>query len=78
MFPGFQNSEDSGTMVPGDTGDESGTMIQHATLIPRGSGDTSEIESNLGTMVINEDSDEDTMKRRLRVVGIADRVVKKG
>jgi hypothetical protein len=54
-------------MVPGDTGDESGTMIQHATLIPRGSGDTSEIESNLGTMVINEDSDEDTMKRTLKV-----------
>jgi hypothetical protein len=53
-------------MVPGDTGDESGTMIQHATLIPRGSGDTSEIESNLGTMVINEDSDEDTMKRTLK------------
>ncbi len=63
FFRVFQNSEDSGTMVPGDTGDESGTMIQHATLIPRGSGDTSEIESNLGTMVINEDSDEDTMKR---------------
>eukprot|EP00096_Caligus_rogercresseyi_P009480 TRINITY_DN3232_c0_g1_i1.p1 TRINITY_DN3232_c0_g1~~TRINITY_DN3232_c0_g1_i1.p1 ORF type:complete len:526 (-),score=87.05 TRINITY_DN3232_c0_g1_i1:145-1722(-) len=60
---------DGGTLLPesrwvqeqlssGNTTD--GTMIQHATLIP--DNKTLEVESNLGTMVINED-EEDTMKR---------------
>lgn len=70
--------EASKTIVPGDSGtlvigggDESepdggGTMIQHATLTNddnEDSGSMIEIESNLGTMVINED-DEDTMQRQ--------------
>ena len=41
-------------------------MIQHATLVAK-NGDTFEIGSSLGTMVINEDTDEndeDTMKRK--------------
>ena len=56
---------DSGTLVIG--GDESepdgGTMIQHATLTNDNEYSVRmiEIESNLGTMVINED-DEDTMQ----------------
>jgi hypothetical protein len=52
--------------VPGEFGDESGTMIQHATLVPKGD-ETYELGSNLGTMVINEDTEdneEDTMKRK--------------
>ena len=71
--------EASKTIVPGDSGtlvigggDESepdggGTMIQHATLTNddnEDSGSMIEIESNLGTMVINED-DEDTMQSNL-------------
>ena len=63
----FQNSEDSGTIVPDESGEESGTMIQHSTLVSNIRSATSEIESNLGTMVINEDDDEDaseTMKRK--------------
>ncbi len=36
-------------------------MIQHATLVAE--KQTSDIESNMGTMVINDGSDEDTMKR---------------
>ena len=64
----FQNSEDSGTIVPGEYGDESGTMIQHATLVPK-SDETYELGSNLGTMVINEDAEdnEDTMKRNILI-----------
>jgi hypothetical protein len=41
-------------------------MIQHATLVAKNGGDTFEIASSLGTMVINDDTDEndeDTMKR---------------
>ena len=68
--------EASKTIVPGDSGtlvirDESepdgGTMIQHATLTNdnEDSGSMIEIESNLGTMVINED-DEDTMQSNLK------------
>jgi hypothetical protein len=69
----FQNkfSEDSGTMVSGDCGtlvqtsgidSEAGTMIQHATLVPDNKGT---LESNLGTMVINdEDEDDETMKSK--------------
>ena len=67
FFKHFQNSEDSGTIVPDESGEESGTMIQHSTLVSNSRSATSEIESNLGTMVINEDEDEDaseTMKRK--------------
>ena len=71
--------EASKTIVPGDSGtlvigggdecepDGGGTMIQHATLTNddnEDSGSMIEIESNLGTMVINED-DEDTMQSNL-------------
>ena len=55
---------DSGTLVIGDESEpDGGTMIQHATLTNdnEDSGSMIEIESNLGTMVINED-DEDTMQ----------------
>lgn len=55
---------DCGTLVPGqDDGD--GTMIAHTdcgTLVP-GSSTMVELQSNLGTMVINSDSEESTMKR---------------
>ena len=68
----------SGTMVPGESGtlikgdfdpdSDGGTMIQHATLTNEksveepDSGSMIEIDSNLGTMVINEDDDDDTMQ----------------
>lgn len=51
---------DSGTLVPGD-----GTMIAHTdynTLVPD-SGTMVELASNLGTMVINSDSEDSTMKK---------------
>lgn len=55
---------DTGTLVPDrDNGD--GTMIAHGdygTLVPD-SGTMVELESNLGTMVINSDSEDSTMKR---------------
>lgn len=53
---------DSGTLVP-DRGD--GTMIAHTdcgTLVPD-SGTMVELSSNLGTMVINSDSEDSTMKK---------------
>lgn len=54
---------DTGTLVPDrDNGD--GTMIAHGdygTLVPD-SGTMVELESNLGTMVINSDSEDSTMK----------------
>lgn len=51
--------QDHGTLVPGD-----GTMIAHAdyTLVPD-SGTMVELSSNLGTMVINSDSEDSTMKK---------------
>ncbi|XP_055534041.1 serine/threonine-protein kinase 3 isoform X2 [Wyeomyia smithii] len=56
--------EDCGTLVPGrDDGD--GTMIAHTdcgTLVPD-NATMVELQSNLGTMVINSDSEESTMKR---------------
>ena len=59
-------SGDYGTLVQNAGIDsEAGTMIQHATLVPEKA--ISDVESNLGTMVINEDADdteEDTMKRK--------------
>lgn len=56
---------DCGTLVPSK--EESGelTMIAHSdcnTLVPD-NGTMIELESNLGTMVINSDSEESTMKR---------------
>lgn len=52
---------DTGTLVPG----QDGTMIDHTTdygtLVPD-SGTMVELESNLGTMVINSDSEDSTMK----------------
>ena len=71
----FQFGEDYGTMIPGDygtlvqnsgTGSDAGTMIQHATLVPEKT--LTDLESNLGTMVINDDdddeADDETMKRK--------------
>lgn len=51
--------QDTGTLVPTD-----GTMIAHAdyTLVPD-SGTMVELSSNLGTMVINSDSEDSTMKK---------------
>ena len=61
----FQSSEDSGTIVPGDFGtlvpnsdSDAGTMIEHGTLVPD-KEELSDVESNLGTMVINDDNDDD-------------------
>lgn len=65
----------AGTMVPGDSGTlvkgsdlDQGTMVEHPTLTKsddqaEDSGSMIELESNLGTMVINEDEYEDTMQR---------------
>ena len=62
---GGVSGADNGTLVRTDTASEDGgTMIQHATLVPDRGGGTAEVESNLGTMVINEDEDDDTMKRK--------------
>lgn len=56
---------DTGTLVPDrDNGD--GTMIAHGdygTLVPD-SGTMVELQSNLGTMVINSDSEDSTMKSK--------------
>lgn len=54
--------EDTGTLVP-EKDNFDGTMIAHAdcgTLVPDGT--MVELESNLGTMVINSDSEDSTMK----------------
>lgn len=58
--------EDSGTLVAGKDGQlmDGGTMIAHedcGTLVPD-SGTMVELNSNLGTMVINSDSEDSTMK----------------
>lgn len=56
---------DSGTLVPGKDNEQiDGTMIAHedyGTLVPD-NGTMVELQSNLGTMVINSDSEESTMK----------------
>uniref|UniRef100_A0A182QKB0 non-specific serine/threonine protein kinase n=1 Tax=Anopheles farauti TaxID=69004 RepID=A0A182QKB0_9DIPT len=58
---------DCGTLVPGRDGDGGdGTMIAHTdygTLVPD-NGTMVELQSNLGTMVINSDSEESTMKSK--------------
>lgn len=56
---------DCGTLVPSKQDEGELTMIAHSdcnTLVPD-NGTMIELESNLGTMVINNDSDESTMKR---------------
>lgn len=65
--PDFEEQgEDCGTLVPSKNVDEGElTMIAHSncdTLVPD-SGTMIELQSNLGTMVINEDLEESTMKR---------------
>lgn len=62
---------DYGTLVPGKNDEDGfdGTMIAHAdygTLVPD-SGTMVELQSNLGTMVINSDSEESTMKSMLHI-----------
>lgn len=56
--------EDTGTLVP-EKDNLDGTMIAHVdcgTLVPDGT--MVELESNLGTMVINSDSEDSTMKSK--------------
>lgn len=56
---------DCGTLVPSKNDEGELTMISHAdcnTLVPE-NGTMVELQSNLGTMVINSDSEESTMKR---------------
>ncbi|XP_055296368.1 serine/threonine-protein kinase 3 [Sitodiplosis mosellana] len=56
---------DSGTLVPDRNNTDDGTMIAHTdcgTLVPD-SGTMVELSSNLGTMVINSDSEDSTMKK---------------
>lgn len=56
---------DCGTLVPSKEDEGELTMIAHSdcnTLVPD-NGTMIELESNLGTMVINSDSEESTMKR---------------
>ncbi len=66
-----RSSGDTAGNGGGSTADN-GTMIQHATLVPESHQQQqktlSDLESDLGTMVINEDDDEDedTMKRKLQ------------
>lgn len=59
--------DDCGTLVP-DQDLMDGTMIAHAdegTLVPQSRNDTMvELQSDLGTMVINSDNDEATMKSK--------------
>lgn len=62
------NVEDDGsrTLVPDKNNGENDTMIMHGSDFGTDAGDAAsmvEIESNLGTMVIN--SDESTMKRKI-------------
>jgi hypothetical protein len=57
-----------GDTAGGGSTADNGTMIQHATLVPDSQQPRtmSDLESDLGTMVINEnddDEDDDTMKR---------------
>lgn len=62
---------DTGTLVP-DRGNGDGTMIAHedyGTLVPD-SGTMVELESNLGTMVINSDSEDSTMKSKQSILTI--------
>lgn len=57
------------TLVP-DKDDTSGTMIMHedpGTLVPD-HGTVTELQSDLGTMVINSDFEESTMKRKLHKI----------
>lgn len=56
---------DTGTLVPDRDAGDDGTMIAHTdcgTLVPD-SGTMVELSSNLGTMVINSDSEDSTMKK---------------
>lgn len=56
------------TLVPEKDGDPSGTMIMHedcGTLVPDNETIV-EVQSNLGTMVINSDFEESTMKRKYK------------
>lgn len=56
---------DTGTLVPHRRSTDDGTMIAHTdcgTLVPD-SGTMVELSSNLGTMVINSDSEDSTMKK---------------
>lgn len=60
----IQYSEDCGTLVPGR---DDGTLhaIDDATLVPQSQNNTMvELQSELGTMVINSDTDEATMKSK--------------
>lgn len=56
---------DTGTLVPGQDGTMIDHTIEYGTLVPD-SGTMVELESNLGTMVINSDSEDSTMKSMLR------------
>lgn len=58
---------DSGTLVPDKDNLDGETMIAHTdcgTLVPD-TGTMVELESNLGTMVINSDSEDSTLKSKL-------------
>lgn len=60
-----KNDFDCGTLVPSKDDEGELTMIAHTdcgTLVPD-NGTMIELQSNLGTMVINSDSEESTMKR---------------
>lgn len=63
---------DCGTLVPGRGDEGDGTMIAHtdySTLVPD-NGTMVELQSNLGTMVINSDSEESTMKSKCCIEAI--------
>lgn len=63
---------DCGTLVPGRGDEGDGTMIAHTdygTLVPD-NGTMVELQSNLGTMVINSDSEESTMKSKCCIKAI--------
>lgn len=61
----IQYPEDCGTLVPSRDTDGTLKAIDDATLVPGSQNNTMvDIQSELGTMVINSDSDEATMKSK--------------
>lgn len=61
----IQYPEDCGTLVPSRDTDGTLKAIDDATLVPGSQNNTMvELQSELGTMVINSDSDEATMKSK--------------
>ena len=62
---GFASIEDEASVIASDTGtmiENSGTMIENSGTMIENSGTM--IENDLGTMVINDDTDDSTMRSK--------------